>query len=436
MTSGNFSLIPVSQIVINREDRQRKELEGIDELAASIRKLGLIHPIVVTQDLVLVAGERRLEAHKQLGLDIIPAQFAEDLDEIELHLIELEENVKRRELDWQDRVAATTKYHELRRKQEGENWSQERSAEELGVTKGHLSQCFLVQSAIDEGVPEVAEAPKFSTAHNFAARRMERKKTSALRDLGQTSPRPSPKPSAESEGETIDEGEIETLASDRYAEIIEASFLDWSQQGIAEPYNFIHCDFPYGINAGDTKGQSAAKSIGGYEDKPEIYFELLDTMLDRQDNFIAKSAHMMFWFAMDFYEETRLRFEEAGWRVNPYPLVWFKSDNTGILPDANRGPRRVYETALICTRGDRKIIRAVGNCCAAPATKKYHMSEKNPSVLGQFFRMFIDETSVVLDPTCGSGNAVKVAEEMGANWATGIELNPDYATSARENLAL
>jgi DNA modification methylase len=64
------------------------------------------------------------------------------------------------------------------------------------------------------------------------------------------------------------------------------------------------------------------------------------------------------------------------------------------------------------------------------------MSEKPMPVLEHFFRMIIDETSLVLDPTCGSGNAIKAAEAAGANWATGLELSPDYAEGARQNLGL
>jgi len=159
-------------------------------------------------------------------------------------------------------------------------------------------------------------------------------------------------------------------------------------------------------------------------------------LLKNQDNFIAPSAHLIFWFSMDFYTETRTKIQAAGWTVDPFPLTWFKIDNTGMLPDANRGPRRVYETALFCTRGDRKIVRAVGNCCAAGVTKTYHMSEKPTAVVGHFFRMLVDETTVMLDPTCGSGNAVKMAEELGADWSLGLEINPDYVESAKQNLGL
>ena len=63
MTSGTFHIVALDSIVVKRDERQRRELSDIDVLADSIRRLGLIHPIVVTRgELELVAGERRLAA--------------------------------------------------------------------------------------------------------------------------------------------------------------------------------------------------------------------------------------------------------------------------------------------------------------------------------------------------------------------------------------
>lgn len=430
MTSGNFEIIRVEDIIIDRENRQRRELKNIEELAESIRINGLINPVVVTRDLVLVAGERRLTAHKHLGFDSIAVQYAEDLDELQLHLIELEENIRREDLEWQDQVNAVARYHFIKQEQEGPGWSQERTAEELNMSQANVNRHLLVKKAMDDGVKEVLEAPKLTTAANFAQRQLERKKTAALREIRQQSL----PPSAESSEDILRPEDIP--APNRYAEILNTNFLIWSENVQETPYNLIHCDFPYGVNAGDTKGQSGAKSFGGYADSADIYFELLDAFCNRLDNFCAASAHLIFWFSMDYYQTTMEKLTAAGWRVNPFPLVWFKSDNSGILPDASRGPRRIYETAFFGSRGDRKVVRAVGNAVGGAVTKTYHMSEKPLPILEHFFRMVVDETTVMLDPTCGSGNAVKVAEQLGANWATGLELNPEYVDRAKENLDL
>jgi hypothetical protein len=44
--------------------------------------------------------------------------------------------------------------------------------------------------------------------------------------------------------------------------------------------------------------------------------------------------------------------------------------------------------------------------------------------------MFVDEHSRVLDPTMGSGNAVVVAQDMGAETALGLEQDADFFANA------
>jgi ParB family chromosome partitioning protein len=53
--------------------RHRRDLGDIDALAASISEVGLLHPVVVTPDGRLIAGQRRLEACRSLGWSEVTA---------------------------------------------------------------------------------------------------------------------------------------------------------------------------------------------------------------------------------------------------------------------------------------------------------------------------------------------------------------------------
>jgi ParB-like chromosome segregation protein Spo0J len=64
----------------------------------SLKTSGLIHPIVMTDDLRLVAGARRLEATKRLGATMIEVRRVGDLTEQERTISELEENLHRKNL--------------------------------------------------------------------------------------------------------------------------------------------------------------------------------------------------------------------------------------------------------------------------------------------------------------------------------------------------
>ncbi|WP_433568091.1 ParB N-terminal domain-containing protein (plasmid) [Nocardia sp. CA-151230] len=60
----------ISDIIVGERDRQ--ELGDISELARSIEQVGLLHPVVITEDGELVAGDRRLAAVKSLGWECVP----------------------------------------------------------------------------------------------------------------------------------------------------------------------------------------------------------------------------------------------------------------------------------------------------------------------------------------------------------------------------
>ena len=87
-------LIPIEKI-FRDETQPRKEFnkEKINELAQSIKKNGLIQPLIVikrnTDTFSLVAGERRWRAAQNTDLKVLPALLLpEDLDKDEISLIE------------------------------------------------------------------------------------------------------------------------------------------------------------------------------------------------------------------------------------------------------------------------------------------------------------------------------------------------------------
>lgn len=78
--------------------RVRDEYGDMQALADSIREHGLLHPIVVDSDYNLIAGCRRLLACERIGLKEIEAKVLEDITEKELRILELEENIRRKDL--------------------------------------------------------------------------------------------------------------------------------------------------------------------------------------------------------------------------------------------------------------------------------------------------------------------------------------------------
>jgi ParB family chromosome partitioning protein len=409
MTSGQFKSHPLASIIANRPDRQRRELTGIDELAESIHRIGLINPIVITEDGILVAGERRLTACRSLGWTSIPVQFTSDLSEYELQCIELEENVKRVDLPWQDQSMAIARFHKLKLDHE-EDWSQDKTAQALGIVPSVVSKHISVATEIAAGNEKVANADKFSVARNIVERNNDRRKTSALSEADRTISSVLGSEASEPEPPQVP--------------ILNCNFHQFQEAYDGPRYNLIHCDFPYGINVADAPRQNSAL-VDHYDDSADVYWSLVDRLRFAMANLVAESAHLIFWFSMDKYGETKSRLQEMGWLVDPYVLIWHKSDNAGVAPDPQRGPRRTYETAFFASRGDRKLTQAgtKSNSFSFPGnrTDAIHVSEKPQAVLRHFLSMVCDEYSLLFDPTCGSGNAMKVGLELKANAVLGLE---------------
>ena len=152
----NPTTLPLHEIILI--DRQRLDLGDIQGLADSIAQHGLIQPVVITQDKRLIAGGRRLAAHKLLGRTEIAVVFREDMSQDDLHILELEENIRRKEETWCERCLHIATIHRLKQKAgalEGSTWTQRATAELLGVDSvreiNHaLLMARLLESELDD----------------------------------------------------------------------------------------------------------------------------------------------------------------------------------------------------------------------------------------------------------------------------------------------
>lgn len=103
----------IDRIVVGT--RRREDLGDLDGLVTSIRTYGLLHPIVVDADNRLVAGERRLRACERLGWDDIPVKQVGALTDAERREIELEENLRRKDLTPNERSRTMVRLAETAR---------------------------------------------------------------------------------------------------------------------------------------------------------------------------------------------------------------------------------------------------------------------------------------------------------------------------------
>ncbi len=66
-------LVDISLVSIDMENAPRKEMGDLSSLEASIRKLGIITPVLLDTNNALISGKRRIQACRNLGIERIPA---------------------------------------------------------------------------------------------------------------------------------------------------------------------------------------------------------------------------------------------------------------------------------------------------------------------------------------------------------------------------
>jgi ParB family transcriptional regulator, chromosome partitioning protein len=139
--------VPVNGILPNpKQPRTHWDEDEINALAASIREVGILQPIVVRKagaGYELVAGERRLRAAKVAGMATVPV-VVRDTDDADLLREALIENIHRQDLGPIELAEA------FRQLLEDLGLKQEELAERVGVSRSHIANTIrLLQLPMD-----------------------------------------------------------------------------------------------------------------------------------------------------------------------------------------------------------------------------------------------------------------------------------------------
>jgi ParB family transcriptional regulator, chromosome partitioning protein len=100
--------LDVANVHVSKQ-RVRRDVGNLEDLKLSIERFGLLHPIAVKQSqdgYTLIAGERRLTVAKSLGVKRIMAQVYNKLSPVDELDLELEENLRRDNLNPMDLAEA------------------------------------------------------------------------------------------------------------------------------------------------------------------------------------------------------------------------------------------------------------------------------------------------------------------------------------------
>ena len=139
----------------------REDVGDIRTLAESIQQEGLLHPLTVRpygpDKYEIVAGRRRYEACKQIGMKVIPCNIADDMDDRRAVLVSLKENMRRGDITAAEKRRGIGKLLEL---EGGDTLPNRRKiAPALNMAMGELKTAL-----------EVGEWAETFEPHNIAVR--------------------------------------------------------------------------------------------------------------------------------------------------------------------------------------------------------------------------------------------------------------------------
>lgn len=419
-----MKLIKLSKIIVP-ENRQRKTFDAgrIKELAESIKNVGLLHPIVVlpssSEEFRLVAGERRLRALETIKEEhfcngqlvsegFALCSFTAELDDFERREAELDENIKRVDLTWQERAGAINALAALRREQKPETTKIEIAQELAAATdvsveaaRAEIARAEVVGRMIDD--PKVAAARTFREAYTIASKLIESEFTAAL---------------------AAATGDVSSEHSCITGDCISA-------MSVLPPASFdcIITDPPYGMGA-DSFGDAGPSHA--YSDTKDDAMRIAKQIILHGLVLCKPAAHLYVFCDIDNFHELRDFCAANAWKPWRTPLVWDKGGALGHNPIPDQAIRRSYETILYAYRDNRPgivfssdVIRGIPTV-SAPT----HPAEKPALLYKHLLSRSCRPGDSVLDPCCGTGAVFEAANMLHLR-ATGIELDPTYTNMAK-----
>jgi len=442
-----MQLINISDIEVKSRQRSSIATGPLNELKDSILNVGLLNPPVAWQDpntqkWVLVAGERRLKALIEIsntpgltfkcgntttGGGLIPiTPLGDYLDDVGRFEAELDENVKREQLDWQDRARAYAALHTMRQAQNPTQTVHD-TAKELsqkagmavdadgGARSTHkiVTQSIVIAKHLNN--PKVALARNAAEAVQIIYKQEEEKILAALAKRQLASLPADGKP------------DIEIRRADLFALLPQLE---------GDTFDLVVADPPYGIDASSPGFRARTVHHHNYKDDLVSARNMATTILIEGFRLTKQRANIFIFCDIDLFPYLKLTAANMGWTVFRRPLIWMKSESEGLAPWGGQGPRITTEFIFYATKGQRGLNASpvdVFDFRRVSRNTRTHAAEKPVELLKALVNCSTLPGDRVLDPCCGSGSTLVACRDLKRR-GLGIELDADYYNTAMANV--
>lgn len=428
-----MQLIDITTLTIS--SRQREIVaENIRNLEESIASKGLLHAPVVNREadgtIRLIAGEHRKIAvdnlHKASRVvsyngDLvppgqIPVVFLGELTAADLLETELEENIVRAEIPWQDKTRAIAAIHELRVAANPRHTFKD-TQKELAEKTGH---------AINSGSARTAIRNATILAQNLNRPSIQ-KARNATEAMGILLKEENARLEAEMIKRTTRKAEADTTRPSAPPPIVvhHGSLVDLLPTIDDNIVDLICADLPYGIGADKGGFRSRTVEHHNYDDSFQNAKQLMQVTINEGFRVCKPRANLFIFGDIDLFPFFKEAAARMGWKPFRTPIIWQKSESEGLAPWGREGFRRTYELIFFATKGGRGLLQSPTDILrenrVSRALRRYG-PEKPVGLMEQLIECSTMPGDLVLDPCCGSGSTLMAARHLKRK-AIGIELD-------------
>lgn len=447
-----------SKEIIVPEGRQRKSFNQgkLEELAESLKQYKQLQPGLCRKEegkVILIAGERRLRACQLAEIPYAYTLYDEKIDINLAKELELEENLCRDDLTWQEEVEAKNMLHELYQKKGGKTspgakggHTIEQTARILNQSKSTLSKELDLKIFMEfddvRNAPTKTEAMKIVKRHKEAmAREVNLKKVLEKREREE---REEDATSAYtfnfSEPNKEDmEAQLQKKMDYYVSHALHGEMEKTLKKFEDNHFQIVFFDPPWGVGFDEVKRESRSKK--NYEDKEEDFNIKFPQWLSLIYKKMAEDSILFLFFGIANYSFVYDVIERTGFETNRMPLIWYKKG-----AHHTRNPKvwfgRSYEPIAYCRKGKKDIILQgasdiITTTAPTPKMKKDHPSAKHPDIYRNLLRRVAFPGDNVLDPMAGSGMIAVACESLQRTtpieWTT-IEKDEDFHLLTLANL--
>lgn len=419
-------------------ERIRADLGDIDGLCTSIKKFGQIQPIVLGHlgdEIVLIAGGRRLAALRRIGVTTLKHgenfvwrdEVAESEDKkLRFKSMEIEENVKRKELSWQEQVEGKRQLLQIMQAIHGVARSGQMYKDEKGFGSNRLAAMLGEAQSNTSRDLQLAEAmsqiPGLKSAETKAQAFTQLKILGSVLSMHRT---------AESRA-TVPPG---PGLVEKSWQLFECDFRRECKEGLPlianSSVDLIWTDLPYGadIDVMSLKGKLGA----GFDDTELNAIEMLHDMAEESFRVLRKDRFAVFCFGFNIYHQLYIALCQAGFNVARVPFIWVK--NTKSTENPLSMYSNAYEPILVARKGTPVFLRpGLPNVININVVQdRLQVVQKPVELVEKFLRDMVAPGATVVDWCCGTGTTGVAAHNLGMRSIL-FEKSPSMAEIARARL--